>query len=125
MSFKFKGLRELERKFTHELKKVDKCTSEGLTNAALHLYNLSQAQVPVDTGRLKASGIVTVTGEFSRNISYYAEDPMTGYDYAPIQHEVTSFVHKIGRAKFLETPFRQNMKELIDIVGESVSKELK
>lgn len=125
MSFKLTGLRNLERKFTYELKKIDSGTSDGLTNAAVHLYNLSQPMVPVDTGRLKASGTVTVTGEFSRTVGYYAEDPESGYDYAPIQHEMTSFRHTIGTAKFLETPFRLNMSKLIDIVGESVSKEIK
>lgn len=126
MTFKFKGLRELDRKFKYELSKIDKGTADGLTDAAVFLLNRSLPLVPVDTGRLKSSGKVTITGDFSRTVSYYAENPDTGYDYAPIQHEATWFRHLPGTtAKFLETPYRQNLKRMIEIVGESVSRGIK
>ena len=123
MSWKFKGLRKLERQFQRKLKNIDYATTQGLVNAGEHLLDLSQPLVPVDTGRLKASGSVVKNTPSQVFVMYEAYNPVNGYDYAPIQHEDLSFNHADGtQAKFLEQPFRENIDELIDIIANDVKR---
>lgn len=122
MSWKFTGLRELEIEFAKKLKDIDKATGDGLTLAANHLLEASQPLVPIDTGRLVASGQMTEDGPLIRYVSYEALDPSTGYDYAPIQHEHLWFNHKVGQAKYLEEPFRNEMENMISIIAKEANK---
>lgn len=121
-SWTFTGIAKLEAEFRKKLRQIDNATSEGLTLAAEHLLNASQPLVPVDTGRLKASGKVSSDGPSRRYVSYEAFDPNTGYEYAPLQHEALSFKHKIGQAKYLEDPFRVELNNMIEIIATEAGK---
>lgn len=82
------------------IKAVTKMATEAGTHAALdHLATVSQKQVPIDTGALKASCSVRVgAGGASGVVSY--DTP-----YAIIQHEKTGYSHPGGgKAKYLEDP---------------------
>lgn len=107
-----KGLRTLEKK----LHRIPDATNRGVANAAYFIYRKSQPKVPVDTGRLKKSGKVTKLGNGVYEVSYHAENPKTGYNYAPIQHEHLGFKHKVGQAKYLEEPVRENMETIKRLV---------
>ena len=100
MSFKFEGIKQAEKNFNKKMKDVKKFTEQGLQDAAEHLLNRAIPLVPVDTGRLQRSGIVTSDGPNTRYVSFEAHDPITGYEYAPIQHENLYFKHEVGQAKF-------------------------
>lgn len=125
MSFKFSGIREAERNFKKKMKAVKGFTEQGLQDAAEHLLNKAIPLVPVDTGRLQRSGIVTADGPTTRYVSFEAHDPATGYEYAPIQHEHLGFKHKVGQAKYLEEPFVVETDTMIEIIRKSVEKGLK
>ena len=125
MSFKFEGIKQAEKNFNKKMKDVKKFTEQGLQDAAEHLLNRAIPLVPVDTGRLQRSGIVTSDGPNTRYVSFEAHDPITGYEYAPIQHENLYFKHEVGQAKFLEEPFISETDTMIDIIKKSVEKGLK
>lgn len=118
----FSGIRELEMQLKRKIVEIGSATSDGLTKAAEHLLNASLPLVPVDTGRLKASGKVTEFSPLTKYVSYEAVDPDTGYEYAPIQHETLSFKHKVGQAKYLEEPFRNEMSNMVEIIADEAKK---
>ena len=84
--------------------KYPRATSAAVYAEGLRIYTRSQEQVPVDTGRLRASGILFPTKtrglKFSVVIAY-------GTDYGLDVHERTEIGHVVGKAKFLEDPWRE------------------
>ncbi len=86
--------------------------------AGQHLRSESVKEVPVDTGRLRASATVSPVkregGRFYVEVGY-------GTDYAIYVHERTELRHRVGKAKFLEDPLKRNInlyrqwfKELVE-----------
>lgn len=116
--WKFSGIRRLEKEFKKKVKDIEGSSSEGLVDAGKYLLDLSQPLVPVDTGRLKASGNVLQENSCTVYVTYKAINPENGYDYAPIQHEDLDFHHNVGQAKYLEEPFMMNIEKLVDIVAD-------
>lgn len=117
MGIKVKGLKELEKKFSN----IPNKTKQGTRKAIEFIYNKSQPMVPVDTGRLKASGKIIEEGN-NISIIYHAENPNSKYNYAPIQHEHMRFKHRVGSAKYLEKPIRENYDHLKEIIIKEIFK---
>ena len=65
----------------------------------------SKRRVPVDTGRLRASGFVDEPVIRGTNISVMLA---YGTDYAVAVHENLSAYHKIGQAKYLESVLKES-----------------
>lgn len=121
----FTGIRQLELELKKQVRQIKNATSEGLSAAAQHLLNQSLPLVPVDTGRLRASGKVTEASPLTKYVSYQAFDPNSGYEYAPIQHESLNYKHKVGQAKYLEDPFRIELNNMVDIIAKYAEKGIK
>lgn len=120
---KLRGLRQVERQLRKKVNDINTATTQGLVDAGHYLLDLSQPLVPVDTGRLKRSGFVVKNAPNQVFVGYEAYNPITGYDYAPIQHEDLTFNHAPGtQAKYLEQPFRENIDTLVDIIAGDVKK---
>ena len=86
----------------------------GLTKAALLLQRMSQKIVPILTSTLKDSAGTDVIGEG------WDADALVFYTalYAVYVHEQTQNQHKKGKqAKFLETPMRENRRELLNVIA--------
>lgn len=113
---------DLNPKFIQEFANTTKQKAmRGCRKAAEYLLEESQPLVPVDTGRLRASGkVVEIPKGYS--VVYSTENPETGYNYAMIQHENLEYHHEVGQAKYLEEPFRRNADKLISIVREEMRK---
>lgn len=114
---KIKGLERLEKSIDN----IPNKTMEGIEKAMEIIYQASQPKVPVDTGRLKESGVVEEVPN-GYKIKYHANNPKTGYNYAPIQHENLNFNHKVGQAKYLEDAVEENMDKIIDTIVEEILK---
>ena len=112
-----KGLSELEK----QIADIPNKTLKGIEKAMGIIYDASQPLVPVDTGALKRSGVIQdVKGGFK--IKYHSENPKTGYNYAVIQHENTSFKHRVGQAKYLEDAIKNNLDEIEDAIVKEIMK---
>lgn len=83
---------------------------EAALNEAKHEFPMTQEQVPVRTGALKASGRVDLfefePGEVTAGIAY----GNTEIDYAVIVHEDLEAFHPHGKAKFVEDVVRGEME---------------
>lgn len=113
------GLEKIVRNMRAEGKKRNDALSRGLLKAGLFLKRKSQEVVPVFTGNLKDSADVKKTGRGARMavIVYYTAS------YAIYVHENLQARHKPGKiAKFLERPFRENLRTLRQIIRDEVSK---
>jgi hypothetical protein len=91
---------------------------EAIQAEAEYELSLTQEQVPVDTGQLKASGRTEPDDEGTTiaNVIAYGGPPGSGgpeqtefVDYALIVHEDLEVFHRIGKAKYVEDPVRAEM----------------
>lgn len=114
---KVEGLKNLENTFNN----IHGKTMKGIEKAMGVIYNDSQGKVPVDTGRLKASGKIRPIKN-GYELKYHSENPKNGYNYAPIQHENLSFKHRVGQAKYLEDAVKENMDTIKKLIVEEVLK---
>jgi len=115
-----KGLAELQS----QINDIPNKTMKGIEKAMGIIYDDSQPRVPVDTGALKRSGIVEQVDK-GYKIKYHSENPKNGYNYAVIQHENTSFKHRVGQAKYLEDAIKSNMDKIEKAIIEEVVKWLR
>ncbi|MBR3795964.1 MAG: hypothetical protein IKK34_08050 [Clostridia bacterium] len=94
---------------------------KGVFDALDHLKSVSQDQVPLDQGPLKASASVDVSADgTSGTVSY--DTP-----YAVVQHENTWYSHQRGRkAKYLEDPVNDPsvQNEMVQLLGGGLKSEL-
>lgn len=112
-----KGLSKLQ----NEINDIPNKVMSGIEKAMGIIYDSSQPLVPVDTGALKRSGtIIKVDNGYT--IKYHSENPKNGYNYAVIQHENTSFKHRVGQAKYLEDAIKNNLDKIEDAIVKEVMK---
>lgn len=110
---------DLQSKISDMINEVPDLVEKALFDEATIIFNQSQELVPVDTGRLRGSGRVTIervpTG-FSATISYST-------DYAIYVHEDLTKAHRFPtQAKFLEQPARERLPNLMENIVRRVEK---
>lgn len=105
----------------------------GLLKAAQEIMDLSQLQVPFETGTLRNSGFVSgperdESGRVQVRIGYGGEadkqNPKTGQmasEYMIPVHERLDVQHPIGKAKFFEDP----VIEVSQRMGRRIAKEVR
>jgi hypothetical protein len=93
---------------------------DALYDEMLIIFAASQEQVPVDTGRLRASASVERTstvGEPSVAIRY-------GTDYAVPVHDRTEVKHVVGKAKYLSDPFEAAQRGMDERLAKRIRRAL-
>lgn len=105
-----KSVQEAKKRLQKFLKELDTIPTDILTEEQPRLYSEIIAEVPYDTGKLERSVKVTVAKDKRRpglNASASAHSK-SGYNYAGIQHENTTFQHPIrGKAHYISDPFNR------------------
>ena len=99
------GIDIVSKNLESKLVEVKLVLKDEIYRMGQHLRSESVKQCPVNTGRLRASATVTPVKE--EGDTFYVE---VGYgtDYAIYVHERTELRHKVGKAKFLEDPLKEN-----------------
>lgn len=91
-----------------------RAAAEGLESAAEQVLRRSDADVPVQTGRLKRSGTVQVDkGRLEAGVGYDT-------NYAVEVHEDMSRHHPDGHAKYLENAFNELRPQLLEEIGRRI-----
>lgn len=117
---KIDGFKEVYQKLGLLEEEIDKAALRGVKKLAEVILGESQQLVPVDTGLLKDSGLVS-TDKKNQIVTIAYNTP-----YARKQHEDMTLNHpKGGQAKYLERPFNEKSGELETYVGESINKVLR
>ena len=124
-NMKLEGMDKLQNMLKVGGQQATIATARALYSEANKIFIDSQAQVPIDTGALRASGIVTkpyVTGTTAEvQISYGG----AAAPYAVIVHEDLEVNHPVGKAKYLEDPLSQAIPNITKNVANSVEALLK
>lgn len=108
------GAEEIKNNLILAGKITEKGLAQNLKRAGLYLQRQSQKVVPVDQGNLKGSAGTKAEGTGWTTVVtvYYTAE------YAIYVHERTDLKHQPGKiAKFLETPMRENKREILDIIA--------
>jgi len=79
-----------------------------------------QEYVPVDTGVLRASGMVGEPHMEGDQIAVSLGFGGAAKDYAIVQHERLDFKHTVGQAKYLEIPLLEGAKGLAEKIGRAI-----
>ena len=85
----------------------------------------SKELVPVDTGNLRDSGTVALPRQEGSVVLQELGFGGSAADYAVYVHENTVVFHPVGMAKFLEIPFRQAQRGMIERIVAGMQKTLK
>lgn len=97
-------------------------TEKGIWSALDHLAAVSKEQVPLDTGMLKASCVVSVSDDGKQGAVSY-DTP-----YAVVQHENTWYNHQRGRkGKYLEDPANDNqvLDEMRQLIRQAYAEKMR
>lgn len=95
----------------------------ALTAGAQKLLELSNENVPVESGALRDSGRIEVQGEEAA-VGYGDPGDATGA-YAPRVHEDQSYRHAQGTAKFLEQPLVSRSDDIGRAMTEAVAEAIR
>ena len=115
------GLREIKQDLRSMLREHRTLALKEMQRVAEEVYDGAIARVPVETGKLQASSLVTVS-----TVPRYpgiiataeAHNERTNYDYAFIQEVNDDYNHPSGgQAHYLEEPFRKAVKEFYERMG--------
>ena len=105
-----------------------KVAAMALRSEAQNAFAVSQDEVPVDTGALKASGRVRPeTGVFTRAGEVYMELTYggTAVEYAIPVHENLENNHPHGKAKYLEDPMVRQINGISGRIADKVLRATK
>lgn len=80
----------------------------------------SKRRVPVDTGVLRASGMVSLPEREGRNISVTLSYGGAAEDYAIPVHENLEAHHTNGQAKYLESVLNESRQHMAERIGRRV-----
>ena len=139
MIVKVEGMDELNRILRNMPDAVKRAAEKSLELAALDLQAKAADIAPNDTGDLSGSGFVSVGWRNEvKTITSHDRDPssrrllipetkgleaIVGFaePYALAQHEHVEWHHpKRGQAKYLETPFKENISKYITAIGNTI-----
>jgi hypothetical protein len=95
------GLAAILSRLSRASKAYKDATEAAIYQKGLAVNATAAPLVPVDTGRLRASGYVAPPEGGMVEVGY-------GADYAVPVHERTEIGHKVGQAKFLETAVNEH-----------------
>jgi len=141
VTFKLRGLAEVQKGFDKALKGITHFTTEATADIVFDLVGEAAKEAPVDTGALRGScygevnGTKTAKGKKDGSAEAAGKPPdMTksfgrvgfGEIYAAAQHEIETYNHpKGGKAKFLEDPFKAGQARYIQKYKDGVGKGCK
>lgn len=97
------------------LRTVDTVPQEELEKSAKRIYQEAVAKTPYKTGKLERSIYVRVSKDKRRGglVAGASARSKSGYNYAGIQHENTSFEHPVkGQAHYISEPFNAEVRRL-------------
>lgn len=110
--------------FQKVIERIENVTPEALVFGVQPIFDKSQELVPVDTGRLKASGFV-VTRDTARGVGVFVGYGRFGKPhYAGFVHERLDVRHAAGKqAKFLEAAINEHIGTFERRVALFISRE--
>jgi len=123
-----RNVNQVRRSLRGMEKRVRNAAISAAEDVVLDLADKALNLAPVDTGALRKSAnpeVKVKNNKVSGTVTFSAKNPINGYDYALIQHEVNFNHPKGGQWKYLETPLKQNSKKYKKHVDKKVAEVLR
>lgn len=114
MKSSMKGAKEMAARLRELAVKTPLAVEKALFEEAGIEMTEAKRRTPVDTGKLRASGLVHEPERKGRNISVELTFGNEEVDYAVPVHENLDAFHEVGQAKYLESTLKESaphMKE--------------
>jgi hypothetical protein len=124
----FPDLQRIQEAITKSGPEGAKVAARALRSEAQEAFAVSQDEVPVDTGALKASGRVRPdSGVYNRGNEVYVELTYggTAVDYGVYVHENLEANHPHGKAKYLEDPMTRQVNGISGRIADKVERATK
>lgn len=120
--FILEGDKELEKNVRELAVKYPVVAGNGLYIEGSRIMGNSQKEVPVDRGRLRATGFVTLPEKLAKGM-----EVTLGYgtNYAIFVHEDLEASHTVGKAKYLLDPFLQAFEDFYPRLGRYIEENAK
>ena len=96
------------------LESIKGAVSEAISEGAHDIAEESKRQAPEDTGALRKSCRMEMTGEMEAEVTFAA-------DYAAKVHEGVNARHRAGKAKFLEDPFNDMAGRITEAAAKKIN----
>lgn len=128
MKVVFPDLERIQRALAESGPEGVKIAARALKNEAQEAMAVSQDEVPVDTGALKASGrVLPETGVYERGNEVYVQLVYggTAVEYASVVHENLEAYHPHGKAKYLEDPMVRQSNGISGRIADKVERHTK
>lgn len=111
-----KGARELDALLKTMPDRAKAATRKALQDSAADLKQKAIDLAPKKTGDLRGSAF------YQTEISATGLEAIVGFDepYATRQHEELDWKHTDGQAKYLETPYKENLPTYVDNIGAAI-----
>lgn len=107
------GIREVRAQLTAMLKSVGtRSFGELLYGFCLDVTVNARSRAPIKTGRLMGGIDVHRRSGTFFTIQSIALNPLTGFDYAYLQHENDDYHHDVGEAHYLENALKEELPQL-------------
>lgn len=107
-----KGTAELKAKLQRLALRIPDVVGTALFQEAQIEMTEAKRRTPVDTGALRASGMVHQPQMLGRNISVALTFGSVAIGYAVSVHEDLDALHQVGQAKFLESTLNESRAHL-------------
>ena len=124
-TIKITGLDKLNNLLREGAVEAIKATGGALYREATAMFRVSQEQVPIKYGILKASGQVTLPTYSEHSVEVDIGYGGAASDYALVVHENLEAHHPHGKAKYLEDPVNAGVPGLMERITESVDKAMR
>lgn len=116
----FRGLDSARSKLKRALIAVDTSMDSTLLEVATDVQSRARIYAPMQTGTLRDSIQIRPWGKHSLKITAEAHNERTGYDYAPIQHNNTSYRHSVGGSLYLKRAVDECADEFVQKMKDGV-----
>ncbi len=124
-NFSIAGVKALVANLTGIAAATPKNIAAALYREAQIEMTESKKRVPVDTGALRASGVVQKPVFDGKNISVTLGYGGPSVDYAFKVHEDLQAFHKVGQAKYLESVILESAPHLAERIAKRIDLKAK
>ncbi len=124
-NFRIAGVKALVANLTGIAAATPKNIAAALYREAQIEMTESKKRVPVDTGALRASGVVQKPVFDGKNISVTLGYGGPSVDYAFKVHEDLQAFHKVGQAKYLESVILESAPHLAERIAKRIDLKAK
>jgi len=116
------GLQGLMKKLAALGAKAETIAGAAIYQEAERIMAKSKHETPVDLGNLRATGVVSEPEIRGNHVVVTLGFGGPAAPYAIVQHERLDFVHKVGKAKFLEGPTLEAVAGMEARLGNRIKK---